>query len=157
MKIGELIEQIREKEYNKAQIVKERAAVITARFEDIRIGANATTAEIQAIHDDFNRNKTTEVARLNAEIDVLIGDIIDGRNQINRRNVELGVSRKLTAIKHLRMELSDLDKHINHDRYDRLDADVVQATGIRDRVRQLEKEKRALESEIRVSNYSNDI
>jgi hypothetical protein len=158
MKIGEFIEEIRTLEHERQMLIKERGSILSQRFEDaVKIGSNATPSETHQAHEEFLKLTTNRIKELNSQIDDIVEKVVTGRVRINRRNTELGVSEKLTRVKHLRMELSVLDKLINGDRYDRIDHEIVRIAGMRDRLKTLEKAKRALENEIKGSNYSNDM
>jgi hypothetical protein len=158
VKIGEYIEDVRAMEHERLMLVKERGSILSQRFEDvIKIGSNATTIETLEAHNTFLTSSTDRIKDLNSKIDALLEMVVQGRARINRRNTELGMSEKLTRVKHIRMELSVLDKIINGDRYDRTDPEIVRLAGLRERIKSLEKAKRALETEIKGSNYSNEI
>jgi hypothetical protein len=158
MKIGEFIEEIRALEHDRQMLIKERDSILSQRFEDaVKIGSNATPSETLRAHDEFLTLATSQIRELNVQIDDIMEKVVVGRGRINRRNTELGVSEKLTRVKHLRMELSVLDKLINRDRYDRIDPEILRIAGMRDRLATLEKVKRVLENEIKGSNYSNEI
>lgn len=158
MKIGEFIEETRALEHDRLMLVKERGAILSQHFEDVvKLGSNATTIETLKAHDGFIMFATSRVTELNTQIDDLVEKVIAGRALINKRNTELGVSEKLTRVKHLRMELSVIDKLVNGDRYDRTEPEIVRISGMRDRLKTLERAKRVLENEIKGSNYANDI
>ena len=158
MKIGEYIELIRSLEHDRLMLVKERGSILATRFEDVvKIGTNASTEQMLSAHDEFLSSSVDQITKLNKKIDDLTEQIVEGRSRINKQNNELGISEKLTQVKHLRMELSTLDKIVNGDRYDRLNTEMIRMADIRGRLVALERAKRSIENEIRVSNYSNDI
>jgi prefoldin subunit 5 len=158
MKIGEYIELIRALEHDRLMLIKERTSIISQRFEDVvKIGSNATTAETLTAHVTFITESTSKIKELNQQIDQIMEKVIVGRTRINKRNTELGISEKLTRVKHIRIELSTLDKMVNNDRYDRNDQEIIRVAELRNRIKMFENAKRVLENEIKGSNYANDI
>ena len=87
-------------------------------------------------------------------------DIINAKNAVNRRNIELGTDKDLVKIKYLRLELSRLMKVIKDSsvfsRYE-LDIDMCDELNLPGKIKALEQEKAKLDAKIQFSNWTNSL
>ncbi len=92
---------------------------------------------------------------IDKKIGRLIKEIIEGKNAVNKKNVEIGIDKKLAEMKYLRIELSKLMNLIKRGRiYDSFDSEVFEELGLAAKIKGLEEQKQKLDNEIQKANWS---
>ena len=159
MKISEKLAIIRRKEGELTRLYELRESIAKQSFKESAIRTEKETAkEIEARQKGFLANKKLKIADIDKRIGQLTQEIVEGKNQINRKNVETGIDKKLAEIKYLRIELSKLMGLIKGSRYfTSFDSDVFEELGLAVKIKDLEEQKQKLDNEIQKSNWSIEI
>ena len=117
-----------------------------------------TSKEIEKKQKEFMENKKAKVIECDKKITQLTKEIVEGKNRLNKKNVEIGIDRKLAEIKYLRIELSKLMKLAKASSYsESFDADVFEQLGLSVKIKELEEQKQKLDNEIQKTNWSVEI
>ena len=159
MKISEklAITRRQEGELNRLYDLRESIAKQSFRESTIRT-EKETSKEVEKKQKEFLENKKSKVAEIDKRIRQLTKDIVEGKNQVNRKNVEIGIDKKLAEIKYLRIELSKLMKLAKVSSYsESFDADVFEQRGLSVKIKELEEQKQKLDNEIQKTNWSVEI
>src|SRR3989338_8159762 len=126
MKISEKLAIIRRQEGELMRLYELRESIARQSFKESTIRTEKETSkEIEKRQKEFLDNKKVKVIECDKKIMQLKKEIVEGKNQINKKNVESGIDKKLAEIKYMRIELSMLMKLIKNGRiFESLDADV---------------------------------
>ena len=156
MKISEKLSITRRQEGELTRLYDLRESIAKQSFRESVIRAEKETAkEIEKRQKEFLENKKSKVAEIDKRIRQLTKDIVEGKNQLNKKNVEIGIDKKLAEIKYLRIELSKLMRLAKVSSYsDSFDADVFEQLGLSVKIKELEEQKQKLDSEIQKTNWS---
>ena len=159
MKVSEKLAIIRRQEGELTRLYELRESIAKQSFKETAIRTEKETSkEIEKRQKEFLDNKKAKVAECDKKIRQLTKDIVEAKNMINRKNVEIGIDKKLAEIKYLRIELSKLMNLIKRSRiFDSLDADVFEELGLAIKIKELEEQKQKLDNEIQKSNWSIEI
>ena len=159
MKISEKLSIIRRREGELTRLYELRESIAKQSFKESTIRTEKETAkELEARQKDFLANKKSKIADIEKRIWQLTQEIVEGKNQINRKNVETGIDKKLAEIKYLRIGLSKLMGLIKGSRYfTSFDSDVFEELGLAVKIKDLEEQKQKLDNEIQKSNWSIEI
>ena len=159
MKISEKLAVIRRKEGELMRLYELRESIAKQSFKESIIRTEKeTTKEIEARQKEFITNKKSKIIDIEKKIGQLTREIINGKNEINKKNVEIGIDKKLAEIKYLRIELSKLMNLIKRGRiFDSFDSDVFEELGLAVKIKELEEQKQKLDNEIQKSNWSIEI
>ncbi|GEM_PF-3577290 len=156
MKISEKLAITRRQEGELTRLYDLRESIAKQSFKESTIRTEKDTAkEIEKRQKEFLESKKSKVAEIDKRIRQLTKDIVEGKNQLNKKNVEIGIDRKLAEIKYLRIELSKLMRLAKAGSYsDSFDADVFEQLGLSVKIKELEEQKQKLDSEIQKTNWS---
>jgi hypothetical protein len=159
MKISEKLAVIKRQEGELMRTYELRDVIAKQSFkENVLLSGKETSKELEARQKKFVEGKKSKVEECNKKIETLKSSIIDGKNNINKKNVEIGLDKKLAEIKYLRIELSKLMNLIKNDSYSSsLNVDVFETLGIASRIKELEEQKQKLDNEIQKINWLTDI
>lgn len=118
-----------------------------------------TAKELEKIEKEFLENKKKRFAETTKKIDGLKKRLIDMKAEVNKKNIELGLDKKLLEIKYLRIELSKLMQNITPDRYSMLSRSKkdFEDLGLFDLIKELEQKKLKLDSEVQNVNFRTEI
>ena len=156
MKISEKLSIIRRREGELTRLYELRESIAKQSFKESTIRTEKETAkEIEARQKYFLANKKSKIADIEKRIGQLTREIIDGKNEINKKNVEVGIDKKLAEIKYLRIELSKLMGLIKGSRYfTSFDSDVFEELGLAVKIKELEEQKQNAEKAVLEANKS---
>ncbi|MEK6949369.1 MAG: hypothetical protein AABX34_04055 [Nanoarchaeota archaeon] len=156
MKISEKLAIIRRQEGELMRLYELRESIAKQSFKESTIRTEKETSkEIEKKQKEFIENKKAKVADINQKIRQLIEDITEGKNEVNKKNVEIGIDKKLAEMKYLRIDLSKLMALIKNSRYfTPLDSDIFEELGLAVKIKELEEQKQKLDNEIQKSNWS---
>src|SRR3989344_9261726 len=111
MKISEKLAITRRQEGELTRLYDLRESIAKQSFRESTIRVEKETIkDIEKRQKEFLESKKSKVADIDKRIRQLTMDIVEGKNKINKKNVEIGIDRKLAEIKYLRIELSKLMK-----------------------------------------------
>ncbi len=155
MKISEKLAIIKGQEGELMRLYELRDSIAKQSFKEVAIRTEKETAkEIEKRQKEFINNKKAKVTEIDKKITQLTKEIIEGKNSVNRKNVEIGIDKKLAEIKYLRIELSKLMNLIKRGRiFDSLDAEVFEELGLAAKIKELEEQKQKLDNEIQKTNW----
>ncbi|MBI1935464.1 hypothetical protein HYS31_03405 [Candidatus Woesearchaeota archaeon] len=156
MKISEKLAITRRLEGELTRLYDLRESIAKQSFKESAIRTEKDTAkEIEKRQKEFLESKKSKVEDIDKRIKQLTKDIVEGKNQLNKKNVEIGIDRKLVEIKYLRIELSKLMRLAKVSSYsDSLDSDVFEELGISAKIKEFEEKKQKIDSEIQKANWS---
>lgn len=156
MKISEKLAIIRRQEGELMRLYELRESIAKQSFKESTIRTEKETSkEIEKKQKEFMDNKKAKVMECDKKIAQLTKEIVGGKNQVNKKNVEVGTDKKLAEIKYMRIELSKLMKLIKSGRiFDSFDADVFEELGLSAKIKEIEEQKQKLDNEIQKSNWS---
>lgn len=163
MKISELLAELKQKEGELMRNYNLRDSVIKQSFtECVHIKDNISTKEFDQKQKEFLKNKRKRVESINARINELKTQIVEGRNKINKRNIKIGLDKQLIEMKYLRLELSKLMNLIRKERFGigegiRINVDIYDELGISERISELEHKKAKLDAEIQKFNWATNV
>ena len=159
MKISEKLAAIKRQEGELMRLYELRESIAKQSFKETAIRTEKETLkDVEKRQKEFLENKKSKVAECDKRIRHLTKEIVDGKNQVNRKNVESGIDKKLAEIKYLRIELSKLMRLAKVSSYsDSFDADVFEQLGLSVKIKELEEQKQKLDSEIQKTNWSVEI
>ena len=159
MKISEKLAITRRQEGELTRLYDLRESIAKQSFKESTIRVEKETIkDIEKRQKEFLENKKSKVEEIDKRIRQLTKDIVEGKNQLNKKNVEIGIDRKLAEIKYLRIELSKLMKLAKVSSYsDSFDADVFEQLGLSVKIKELEEQKQKLDNEIQKTNWSVEI
>lgn len=159
MKISEKLAVIKRQEGELMRLYELREGIAKQSFKETAIRTEKETAkEIEKRQKEFLESKKLKVGDIDKKIGQLITDIVDGKNAVNKKNVETGIDKKLAEIKYLRIELSKLMNLIKRGRiYDSFDSEVFEELGLAAKIKGLEEQKQKLDNEIQKANWSIDL
>ncbi len=160
MKISEKLSEIKQKEGQLMRLYNLRDTFAKQSFKDeVRVSEKDSATVLEKKQREFIKKKSEKFAKVTDDIERLKRDIIESKNNINKKNVEKGVDRKLAEMKYLRLELSKLMNLIKKDSYlDKfIDIDLWEEVGLEKRIKELETKKSKLDSEIQKVNWSTDV
>lgn len=159
MKISEKLAIIKRQEGELMRLYELRDSVAKQSFKESTIRTEKETSkEIEKKQKEFLKNKKSKVAEIDKKIRQLTKEVIEGKNAVNKRNVEIGIDKKLAEMKYLRIELSKLMNLIKRGRiFDSFDADVFEELGLGVKIKELEEQKQKLDNEIQKTNWSTDL
>ena len=156
MKISEKLAITRRQEGELIRLYELRESIAKQSFRESTIRVEKETIkDIEKRQKEFLENKKSKVEEIDKRVRQLTMDIVESKNKINKKNVEIGIDRKLAEIKYLRIELSKLMKLAKVSSYsDSFDADVFEQLGLSVKIKELEEQKQKLDSEIQKTNWS---
>ena len=159
MKISEKLAITRRQEGELTRLYDLRESIAKQSFRESTIRVEKETIkDIEKRQKEFLESKKSKVADIDKRIRQLTMDIVEGKNKINKKNVEIGIDRKLAEIKYLRIELSKLMRLAKVSSYsDSFDADVFEQLGLSVKIKELEEQKQKLDNEIQKTNWSVEI
>ena len=159
MKISEKLAITRRQEGELIRLYELRESIAKQSFRESTIRTEKDTSkEIEKRQKEFLENKKSKVEEIDKRVRQLTMDIVESKNKINKKNVEIGIDRKLAEIKYLRIELSKLMKLAKVSSYsDSFDADVFEQLGLSVKIKELEEQKQKLDNEIQKTNWSVEI
>ena len=160
MRISEKLSDIKQKEGQLMRLYSLRDSVIQKEFQDAILNSDKRdVAEVEKREKEFIDSKKVRVAELTKDIDELKSQLIEIKNKINQKNVELGLDKKLIQMKYIRLELSKLMNLTKKDVWSRsstIDVDIYETLGISDRIKELEAKKAKLDTEIQKINWTTE-
>ena len=156
MKISEKLAITRRQEGELIRLYELRESIAKQSFRESTIRVEKETIkDIEKRQKEFLENKKSKVEEIDKRVRQLTMDIVESKNKINKKNVEIGIDRKLAEIKYLRIELSKLMKLAKVSSYsDSFDADVFEQLGLSVKIKELEEQKQKLDNEIQKTNWS---
>ena len=156
MKISEKLAITRRQEGELTRLYDLRESIAKQSFKESTIRTEKETSkEIEKRQKEFLDNKKVKVIECDKKIMQLKKEIVEGKNQINKKNVDSGTDKKLAEIKYMRIELSMLMKLIKNGRiFESLDTDVFEELGLSAKIKEMEEQKQKLDNEIQKSNWS---
>jgi len=161
MKISEKLTELKQKEGQLMRLFNLRDEVLTKQFAKIFIKTeDMTKEEFKEEEKLFLEEKKQKYERITKEIKKLIEEIVEGKNQLNKKNVELNIDKKLAELKFIRLELSKIMGVIKKDRFGlsgSLDIDVFEQLGLPDRIKELEARKAKLDNTIQQINWLTEL
>ena len=159
MKISEKLAIIRRQEGELMRLYELRESIAKQSFKESTIRTEKETSkEIEKKQNEFMENKKAKADAISQKIRQLIKDIIEGKNAVNKKNVEIGIDKKLAEMKYLRIDLSKLMALIKNGRYfTPLDSDIFEELGLAVKIKELEEQKQKLDNEIQKSNWSIEV
>lgn len=160
MKISEKLSEIKQKEGQLMRLYNLRDTFAKQSFkEEVFIREKVASKELERKQKEFIKKKAEKFFKVTDEIEHLKKEIIEAKNNINKKNVENGVDRKLAEMKYLRLELSRLMMLIKKDSYLEkfIDIDLWEELGLANRIKELEMKKSKLDAEIQKVNWLTDI
>ena len=159
MKISEKLAITRRQEGELIRLYELRESIAKQSFRESTIRVEKETIkDIEKRQKEFLENKKSKVEEIDKRVRQLTMDIVESKNKINKKNVEIGIDRKLAEIKYLRIELSKLMKLAKVSSYsDSFDADVFEQLGLSVKIKELEEQKQKLDNEIQKTNWSVEI
>ena len=159
MKISEKLAITRRQEGELTRLYDLRESIAKQSFRESTIRVEKETIkDIEKRQKEFLESKKSKVADIEKRIRQLTMDIVEGKNKINKKNVEIGIDRKLAEIKYLRIELSKLMRLAKVSSYsDSFDADVFEQLGLSVKIKELEEQKQKLDNEIQKTNWSVEV
>jgi hypothetical protein len=160
MKLAEKISELKQKEGELMRIYELRDSVAKQSFRDTLLTLEKSShKKIEEKQKEFLEKKKQRIKDLTVQIQRLKEHIIQGRNNLNKKNVTIGVDKKLIEMKFLRLELSKLMNLIKKSSYslEGIDLDIWDKLGINEQINELEQSKRRLDAEIQTVNWSNDL
>ena len=159
MKISEKLAITRRQEGELIRLYELRESIAKQSFRESTIRVEKETIkDIEKRQKEFLENKKSKVEEIDKRIRQLTMDIVEGKNKINKKNVEIGIDRKLAEIKYLRIELSKLMRLAKVSSYsDSFDADVFEQLGLSVKIKELEEQKQKLDNEIQKTNWSVEV
>ena len=159
MKISEKLAIIRMQEGELMRLYDLRESIAKQSFKESTIRTEKETSkEIEKKQKDFLENKKAKVTECDKKITQLTKEIVEGKNQVNKKNVEVGTDKKLAEIKYMRIELSRLMKLIKSGRiFESFDADVFEELGLATKIKEIEEQKQKLDNEIQKTNWSTEL
>jgi len=159
MKISEKLAITRRQEGELTRLYDLRESIAKQSFRESTIRVEKETIkDIEKRQKEFLESKKSKVADIDKRIRQLTMDIVEGKNKINKKNVEIGIDRKLAEIKYLRIELSKLMRLAKVSSYsDSFDADVFEQLGLSVKIKELEEQKQKLDNEIQKTNWSVEV
>ena len=146
MKISQKLSEIRQKEGELMRLYDLRESIIKKDFSSHLIKTDdLTEKQLEEKRKEFFESKKIRIKVLDSKIDNLKNYLITSKNNINERNIELGIDKKLIEMKYLRLELSKLMKLVKNERSwtndVQLDVDVFEELGLSERISDLESRK----------------
>ncbi len=159
MKISEKLAAIKRQEGELMRLYELRESIAKQSFKETAIRTEKETLkDVEKRQKEFLENKKSKVADIDEKIGQLIKDIVEEKNAVNKKNVEIGIDRKLAEIKYLRIELSKLMNLLKSGRiYDSFDSGVFEELGLAAKIKGLEEQKQKLDNEIQKANWSVDL
>lgn len=163
MKVSEKLAELKQMEGELIRKYSLRDSIAKHTFTEtlLQQAKDMDKAAIEAEHTKFIEDKKNKVNELTASIEKLQTKIIDGRNQVNKKNIESGLDKKLIQMKFLRLELSKLMALIKKEGFMArgldINIDIWDELGISDRITELETKKFKLDAEIQQANWSSDL
>lgn len=156
MKISEKLAMTRRQEGELTRLYELRESIAKQSFRESTIRTEKETRkDIEKRQKEFLENKKSKIGEIDKRIRQLTKDIVEGKNQLNKKNVEIGIDKKLAEIKYLRIELSKLMRLAKVSSYsDSFDADVFEQLGLSVKIKELEEQKQKLDNEIQRTNWS---
>ena len=154
MKISEKLAITRRQEGELIRLYELRESIAKQSFRESTIRVEKETIkDIEKRQKEFLENKKSKVEEIDKRVRQLTMDIVE-----SKKNVEIGIDRKLAEIKYLRIELSKLMKLAKVSSYsDSFDADVFEQLGLSVKIKELEEQKQKLDNEIQKTNWSVEI
>lgn len=118
-----------------------------------------TAKELEKIEKEFLETKKKRFNETSKKINDLKKRLIDMKAIVNKKNIELGLDKKLLEIKYLRIELAKLMEHIKTDRYSVLSRSKkdIEDLGIQTLIKELEQKKLKLDSEVQNINFRTEL
>ncbi len=161
MKLSEALAETTRIEGELMRTMELRDAVVREEHSQLKYGCKDLDPAVFAeLTSQFISKKTTRVNELDADIKILIGNLLNLKNSINRRNVEVGIDLKLQKMKYLRIQLSRLMALLKSgSRFsdNGLSDDLRAALNINNKIKELEREKSKLDSEIQQLNWTTSL
>ena len=161
MKISEKLSEIKQKEGELIRAYALREAIIKKQYKGHEEPTEILSQEeIDKRIKQFIEQKRSRLNDVNGSIIQLTQEIIEAKNIINKKNVQLGIDKDLIKIKYLRIELSNLMKIMKSSSYlpsPDYDIDLCDEFELPNKVRKLEREKAKLDASIQFSNWTNDL
>ena len=118
MKISEKLAIVKRKESELMRTYELRDSIAKQSFkESALLSGKETTKELEKRQKEFLSIKESKVEEYNKNIELLKKEIIEGKNKVNSKNLEIGIDKKLAEMKYLRIELSKLMSLIKRDSY----------------------------------------
>src|SRR3990167_208509 len=103
MKISEKLAITRRQEGELTRLYDLRESIAKQSFKESTIRTEKETSkEIEKKQKEFMENKKAKVIECDRKIEQLTKGIVEGKNQLNKKNVEIGIDKKLAEIKYLR-------------------------------------------------------
>lgn len=159
MKISEKLAIIRRQEGELMRLYDLRESIAKQSFRESTIRTEKETSkEIEKKQKEFLANKKAKVMECDKKIAQIIKGIIEGKNHVNRKNVEIGIDKKLAEIKYMRIELSKLMNLSKSSRiFDSFDAVAFEELGLNSKIKEIEEQKQKLDNDIQKSNWLTDL
>jgi len=161
MKISEKLSDLKRSESELQRLYTQREGVARLSFKSTILNLDKLSdEEINAKKKVFYDDQIKKIKEIETNIESLKQSIIDGRNDVNKKNIELGVDKKLIEFKHIKIELSKLMSLVksNHmfSSYE-VDINIFEELKVNDKIKALEKRKAKIDSEIQQINWNTDL
>ena len=159
MKIYEKLAIIRRQEGELMRLYELRESIAKQSFKESTIRTEKETSkEIEKRQKEFLENKKSKFIDIDKKISHLTNEVVEGKNAVNKKNVEIGIDKKLAEMKYIRIGLSKLMSIIKNGRYlATFDADAFEEFGLAVKIKELEEQKQKLDNEIQKSNWSIEV
>ncbi|HEY4520226.1 MAG TPA: hypothetical protein VJJ72_00255 [Candidatus Paceibacterota bacterium] len=159
MKISEKLAIIKRQEGELMRLYELREGIAKQSFKETAIRTEKDTPkEIEKKQREFRAGKKSKIADIDTQIRQLTKDIIEGKNTVNRKNVEIGIDKKLAEMKYLRIELSKLMRLVKSGRYiEAFDSDIFEELGLAAKIKEFEEHKQKLDNDIQKTNWSTEL
>ncbi len=163
MKISEKLSEIKQKEGELHRLYDLRESLVSQNFErTLRGKEDMTSEEIEKKYQEYNDFKVKKIEEVNNKIQDILDIVMEGKNAINRKNIELGVDKKLLKMKYIRIELSKLMRMLKNDtiynfRASSISLDDPCNTLISEKIKVYEGKKAKLDSEIQSLNWQTEL
>lgn len=112
-------------------------------------------AELEKLEKNFVKDKKNRIGQITVEINKLKNDLIEKKSIVNKKNIELGIDKKILAVKWARIELAQLMKFLKKEDYGFSSTKIeeLEETGVMDLIKELETKKHKIDSEIQNVNF----
>ena len=159
MKVSEILMHIKQTESDLLRNIEVRNEIANKEinFKQWEL-EKKKPAELEKAEKEFVKERKKKLADITKDIDKLKVRLINLKNEVNKKNVELGLDKKILEIKWLRIELAALMKIIKTEGFLRSkDKDHLNELGIMDLIKKMEAKKIELDSYIQNINFKTEL
>ena len=132
------------------EIIKKEFKIKTWEIEKLK------PAEINKKETTFIKEKIKKIVDITKDINKLKSRLMQLKSEVNKKNVELGLDKKILELKWMRIELASLMKIVKKD-YGSPDTDHLKEIGLMDLIKSLEANKIKIDSELQNANFRTEL